>query len=105
MHHIHRIDQFSVGKIQAVIGTIAGFILGIFMASYAFIANDIIQKSGADSNGFVVGMGIGSVIIFPIVCTIMGFVSGIILAFLYNKIAEKIGGIEIELAEPKEKFE
>ena len=41
--------------------------------------------------------GVGSIILFPIVYGIMGFIGGLITAVLYNLLAGFVGGIEMEL--------
>lgn len=46
--------------------------------------------------------GVGSVIFLPVFYGILGFVSGLIGALLYNGAARLIGGIEIELEETRQ---
>ena len=43
--------------------------------------------------------GFISIIVFPIIFAIMGFICGAIMAFLYNLFASAVGGVQIELVE------
>ena len=40
--------------------------------------------------------GLSAIVIFPIVGAILGFLWGVIAAFLYNIVAERIGGVRVE---------
>jgi len=42
------------------------------------------------------GMGIGFMILMPLLYTLLGFVFGILGAFLYNLLGKWIGGFEME---------
>ena len=76
---INRIGILSLGKISGILY----FILGL-IADIAFLLIP----------GF--GFSLIFVIIFPILYGIMGLVIGVVMAFLYNLIAERFGGLEIE---------
>jgi len=46
----------------------------------------------------VEAFGVLSIVIFPIIFAICGFIGGAITALLYNLFAGKIGGVQVELA-------
>ncbi len=77
---IKRIGVLSLGKILGILYAISGLILSLISAIFPSI--------GLFGGVFVIA--------FPILYGIMGFVSGVATAFLYNVVAEKIGGLEIE---------
>ncbi|MDK2907911.1 MAG: hypothetical protein PWQ87_369 [Candidatus Woesearchaeota archaeon] len=91
MQKLNKIGVLSVAKVNAVIGAILGLIWGIFAAitgtSFAVLGG----------LGFMAGLGLWSIIVFPIIYALIGFIGGVIGAFLYNLVAGWIGGIEIEL--------
>ncbi len=91
MAQLKRFGVMSVARLYAVLMAVAGFIVGLFMAIISLI-------SGMAANSAVLGFGLGlaSIIVFPIIYAVLGFVCGAIGAFLYNVIAGKIGGIEID---------
>ena len=47
--------------------------------------------------GILAGAGLAMVIIFPVMYAVMGFIGGIIAAFIYNIVAKIVGGIEVEV--------
>lgn len=55
----------------------------------------IIQAKSMDESLPVIQMGMGLVIIFPLVLGILGFLVGVIQALIYNVVASMVGGIEI----------
>jgi len=94
MVKLRRVGVLSVGKICGILGAMIGFILGVI---YAFV----FVVAGAISGELPFGgiFGIFAVISFPIMYGIIGFVGGIIEAFLYNLVAGWIGGIELHFEE------
>ena len=90
MKTITYIDKSSLGKIQGVIGAIYGLLSGIFVA--------IVGNAGlVNTTVSLPVFGIASIIAFPIIYGFVGYISGYFLALFYNKLAQKIGGIQIEL--------
>ena len=92
MKTIDSVDALSVAKIQGVIAAALGLIVGVI---YAVILSAMpyggMMGSGAQ-------FGILSIVIFPIMYAIVGFLGGGIAAFIYNIVAKNIGGIKIELS-------
>lgn len=93
---IKKFDVMSVAKIYAVIGVIIGFIAGILVAIATAFVGGLMSMGGLPASGFTAGAGILSIIIFPIIYGILGFIGGAIGAFIYNVVAGKIGGIAFE---------
>ncbi len=92
MQEIKSVDVMSVAKIKAVFGIIFGLVYGILAA---FLFGAIGMSRGA--TGLEV-FGVASIVIFPIVFAIVAFIMGAIIAVLYNFIAGKIGGVQVDLA-------
>ena len=84
-HRVTRIGVMSLAKIQAAILLVFGLILGVtsFLGALPRGASDI---------------GLLALILFPISYAVGGFMIGIITAGLYNWLARRIGGVEIELS-------
>ncbi len=98
---LKRVGVLSCGKIMGLlyagIGLIAGgiFALGSLVGGVAGLAAD-------DGGGavFALFFGVGAVIFLPVFYGVMGFISGVVSAFLYNLVAGWIGGIELEFEGP-----
>lgn len=96
MTKLKKIGVLSAAKIYGLCCTLMGLLLGLIFALFGSVFSSIMQASGAEVSGMLVG-GLGAIIIMPIMYGIFGFVGGAIGAFIYNLIAGWIGGIEIEL--------
>lgn len=81
---VSRIGVFSFAKVYCIITAIFGFIVGVILSIAAFY------------NGFQYGWEVFSFIIAPILYGIMGFIIGAFSAWLYNIVAKKVGGVEVE---------
>jgi hypothetical protein len=90
---IKSVDILSWAKIHALFGIVFGLFYGIMFAVMGAAINMSKVMPGSDA------FGVLSIIIFPIIGVIMGFICGAIMAFLYNIFAGAIGGIQVELVE------
>lgn len=97
-----KIDLMSAGKVSAGVHAILGLLAGLIVAS--LIGGLLIwvpvvspMTSQMMNIGFMSGVaGLSAIVIFPIVGAILGFLWGVILAFLYNIVAMRIGGVIVE---------
>ena len=88
---IKKIIPLALARVVAVIY----FVYGLFWG----IAYTVLFLSGNTFPGIPVvvqDIGIGSIVIFPVVYGVLGFVLGYIFALIYNLAAKRIGGIEFE---------
>lgn len=103
MMELKKLDVVSVGKVYALFGVIFGLIMGVVMTLVSVSLSSMISAMGPLSTGMpidptmFVGFGALSIVVFPIIYAIGGFISGIITAFIYNIIAGKFGGIVVDL--------
>jgi hypothetical protein len=88
---IKSIDIMSWAKIEALFGIVFGLVYGVLFAMMGTVIGFNKGMPGLEAFGFM------TIIIFPIVFAIMGFICGAIMAFFYNLFAGKIGGVRIEL--------
>lgn len=91
---IKKIGVLSLGKISALLYAIMGLIVGVFMALISLIGATFSQST---TGMFGMLFGVGAIILLPIFYGAMGFVTGVITAWLYNIIANWIGGLEVEI--------
>ena len=92
---IKRFEPLSVGKVAGLLYGAMGFVVGVIVSLAATIGG----LAGRDTFGALAGglVGIGAVVLLPILYGGLGFVVAIIAAWLYNLAAGFVGGIEIEL--------
>lgn len=89
------IGVLSAGKILAALYVLVAFIVGglFSLVSLAGFA----AGGGQDGGAMALLFGAGAVVVLPVVYGVMGFVTGVIMAALYNLMAHFVGGIELEL--------
>jgi hypothetical protein len=100
---IKRVEPVSCAKIAAVIYAAIGLLIGALFSLFALLgmAFSGTQRALAENAvphliGAVIGLG--AILVCPILYGAMGFLSALIGAWLYNLVASKVGGIEIEVA-------
>ena len=96
---INRLNVSSVAKVvgfyQAVLGFIAGLVVTIGSAARIF----------SESSGFLQAFGISAavagfaVILLPAIGFVVGWVEGVVLAFILNVVFKESKGLEIEVEE------
>jgi hypothetical protein len=87
MKELKAIEPVSLGKIFGVVMAVFGFFVGIAVAI------------GLSSTLGVPGVfgGVASIVVVPIVFGILGFIIGVIEAFVYNVVAKRFGGVMLDL--------
>lgn len=96
---IKRIGVLSAGKIGGVLYALLGLILGVFFAVF-YLIFAAAGLASEDTMGLAVGGFVGaaaSIVLLPIFYGVLGFVGGVVSAFLYNVVARFVVGIEIEV--------
>jgi hypothetical protein len=97
---IRRVDPISAAKIGGVLyagfGLLIGACVSVVMMTIGGAA--ALSEEGSPGGAFV-GMlfGAGSIVILPIVYGILGAVTMLIAAWLFNVSAKIAGGLEIEV--------
>ncbi len=92
------IKKFDIGSV-AIISAIFFLIMGIFIAlpfgAIGFIINLIGHSTGL--NDFPTSFGFVFVFTIPVFYAIVGTLMNVIMALIYNLIAQKLGGLKMEL--------
>jgi hypothetical protein len=90
---IKRIAPLQLGKMSAVLHGIMAVIFVPFMLLSFLFTPDVPAGNRVGFMAFTAGFGL----LMPVFYAVMGFVAGVVGAFVYNVVAKWIGGIEIEL--------
>jgi hypothetical protein len=93
MTKVKRLGVLSVANILGILYAIIGLILGLFIALFSTLGSTF----GGDFDPLGFGLGFFSIIVFPILYGVMGWIGGVISAGLYNLVAKWVGGIQVEL--------
>ncbi len=97
---VKSLGLFSLAKIMGIIYAFLGFIAGLFFSFFVLMGaflGSVLEDSPEPLVGIV--FGVGSVVLFPILYGVLGFIGGIVIAGIYNLTAKWVGGLEIELEE------
>ncbi len=94
------VGVLSCARVLGILYALLGLLIGLPIAFFSLIgavASTGSAQSG--SGGLIFGtlFGVGAVIFLHIFYGIIGFVGGLVSAFLYNLIACLVGGIELEV--------
>ena len=91
MAKLKRLGVLFSAKLQAILMAFVGLIAGIL---YAFGGAIYELLTGTLNSGTV--LAFGALIGMPLVFAAIGFVAGAIGALLYNFVAKRVGGIEMD---------
>ena len=94
MATVKRINPGSAFKVGLVIYAILGFIIGIPFAFIGMIASSLVASRFPVPGA---GLGIFSIILFPVFYGIIGGVFAALTAFIYNLAAGWVGGLEVDI--------
>lgn len=92
---IKRIGPISCAKITGTLYAIMGLVFGGIVSLIALAGG--FASNSSDAAGLGAMVGVGSIIIFPILYGCIGFVATLIGVWLYNVLAGLVGGIEIDV--------
>jgi hypothetical protein len=93
MHTIKSVGVLSVAKIMGAIHAVLGLLVLPFALLVGMLASMAPHQNG--QNPFGPFMGIAFAVMAPIFYGIAGFIFGAIGVFLYNIMANRLGGIEV----------
>ena len=92
---VRSVAPLSVAKVAGVLYMLIGILVGAVVA----LASLVGAFAGGENAGIIGSiMGIGAIVVFPLLYGCMGFVATLVGAWLYNLVAGMVGGISIEVA-------
>lgn len=94
---VRSIGVWSAAKLYGAISAVMGLLFGLVFAMFSLIGTGMAgDEAGPAWMGGIVGMG--AVIVLPIMYGVMGLIGGAIMAFLYNVFAGMVGGVELDIS-------
>jgi hypothetical protein len=98
---IKKVRLMSVGKVAAFLYGLLGLIIGAFF-SLAVLVGGMTAGLASESEGTGTALGallgVGAIVIFPLLYAFAGFIGAVIMALIYNIVAGVVGGIEVDVA-------
>lgn len=109
MYEIKKLNVLSVAKIQTFLA-MAGYLIWMILFMLLTVLTgsyrlDELFSFDLDLSGLIYGPSILTLLVMLIVVGIIAFISGALLALVYNLIASWIGGIKMDIVLTKEKEE
>ncbi|MCK6445599.1 MAG: hypothetical protein L6Q99_04340 [Planctomycetes bacterium] len=97
---LKRVAPLSLAKILGVTYAAFGVFAGLFVAAMTVLGSTFGRGEHTLPEP---GVGVLAILIFPMLYGAIGFVGGVVVAFIYNVAAGAVGGLEFELSrEPRE---
>ena len=93
---ITRIGPLSVGKIAGTLYAVMGVLMGAVISLIAMVGSGMASET-AGASGMGALLGVGAIVIFPVLYGGLGFVFTMLAAVLYNVVAGMVGGIELDV--------
>lgn len=93
---LNRIEPMSYAKVYGALTALLLFV--ICLLAVLFIV-PFASMFGGEAASVGIAASIGIVIFVPLVYGVFAFIIGLLMAFIYNVVAGRIGGIEMEFEE------
>jgi len=94
---LKRIGPLSTGKVMGVMYFVLGLVMGLITVVLSLVTSAYFGEAFDDSSTLSVMFGFSSIIIIPFIYAIVGFIQGLLSAWLDNLIAGILGGIRLEI--------
>ena len=92
---IKRVGPLSCAKIAGALYVIVGFFAGAFISLLAMAGAFVSQDATVPFAGAL--FGVGAIVLLPVFYGCLGFVTTLIMAWIYNILASALGGVEIDV--------
>jgi len=97
MGELKSVDPVSLGKVLAVYGLVAGILLGLVNLVLQTVGIDIISISIPGAQAVALSPSV-EFVLTVVLLLVSGFVGGWLAAWVYNVLAQQMGGIELVIS-------
>jgi hypothetical protein len=91
---LRRIEPMSCARISGILYALLGLVVGTGVSLFSTFAG-VVSRHPERAPGML--FGAGAILVLPVLYGIMGFVTSLVGAWLYNVLAGAVGGIEVDL--------
>ncbi len=93
MTEISRVGVLSLAKIVGLVYAVIGLVVWLFMGCF-LLFGVIAQPTDSPAEMLII---VPIFCFLPVIYGVMGFVAGAVFGVVYNAVAGRLGGIEVEL--------
>ena len=93
--NLTRVGVLSLGKTLCAIYGGLGLVIGLLYGLAIFFVSVAGAIGGEGEALLGILLALGMILIIPIIYAILGFLFGLLLAFIFNLVAGKTGGLEL----------
>ena len=95
---LKRIAPLHAGKMLAAFYGLISLVFVPMILFFMAMGSLAARQQGGSAPPFplMFGMGVGFIIVLPVIYAVMGFIFGVIGAWVYNLLAKWMGGFEFE---------
>ena len=93
---IKRVDAISVGKISGIVAAAIGLLAGVIFLLFGSMFSTLLGAGGSGGTGAAMAGGVMGMLLLPLLYGVLGFIGGLVYAWIYNVAARFVGGIRIE---------
>ena len=92
---VRRVGPLSFAKVTGMLYALMGLIFGACISLFSLVGSALTPKGMPGGMGML--FGVGAIIALPIFYGILGFITSLIGAALYNLVASWVGGVELDV--------
>lgn len=92
---VKRVGPVSFARVAGTLYAVLGVFIGCIVSLAALVG--AASSNSARGAGLGALLGVGAIVVFPILYGALGFLFTLIGAWLYNLVAGWVGGVEVEL--------
>ncbi len=94
-----RIAPIQCGVILGALYAFFGLLFGIFITLFGAASAAVGAAEGNNAAGLMAGFGALAIVLIPLMYGVIGFISGVVCALLYNFIVKFVGGLVVEVSD------
>lgn len=95
---IYRVGPLSCAKIVGTLYAVIGLLAGAVFSLIAMVGGFAAEHSPVAGFGTILGLGVvGALVALPVFYGLLGFVTTLIGAWIYNVVAGAVGGVELDI--------
>ena len=91
---VTKVNAFSLAKMLGVLQAALGFVTGVLFSLLAISKIALMEANDAVPETL---FGVWSFLFLPVLNGVIGFISGWLVAWMYNSFSSILGGVEIDL--------